>query len=195
MLFEAKKFREATGSDGEPSQSTKDKAQIRRAQVRKAQIQHRQRKANYVKQLERDVAEIRDLIATAEGDRKALRTENDSIRVRLSGSGTAAQDVAVFPPINLPSLPLPDPMFGDIDLDDLTVNLEMDKLMETPIYQITNTTSGSNGFPSQHASPQSQAAPSSVGLPEMTPEQTQQAINFILALVLSYVTPSPYLLS
>ncbi|KAL7936240.1 hypothetical protein V8C35DRAFT_297272 [Trichoderma chlorosporum] len=68
---------EATGETG---QEAKDKAQLRRAQVRKAQIQHRQRKANYVKQLELDVSQLRDLITQAQQETSQMRKENDSIR-------------------------------------------------------------------------------------------------------------------
>lgn len=58
----------------------KDKAQLRRAQVRKAQIQHRQRKANYVKQLELDVSQLRDLITQAQQESSQIRKENEGIR-------------------------------------------------------------------------------------------------------------------
>src|SRR6187402_3234044 len=62
--------------------SAKDKAQIRRQQVRRAQIQHRQRKANYVKQLELDVVRVRDLIADTERQTAVLRRENGAMRTR-----------------------------------------------------------------------------------------------------------------
>lgn len=58
----------------------KDRAQLRRAQVRKAQIQHRQRKVNYVKQLELDVSQLRDLITQAQQETSQMRRENDGIR-------------------------------------------------------------------------------------------------------------------
>lgn len=64
----------------------KDRAQLRRAQVRKAQIQHRQRKANYVKQLELDVSQLRDLITQAQQETSQMRRENDGIRDLLSKS-------------------------------------------------------------------------------------------------------------
>ncbi|UKZ77466.1 hypothetical protein TrVFT333_005187 [Trichoderma virens FT-333] len=70
---------ENTGEAGEEA-GAKDKAQLRRAQVRKAQIQHRQRKANYVKQLELDVSQLRDLITQAQQETSQIRKENDSIR-------------------------------------------------------------------------------------------------------------------
>jgi hypothetical protein len=60
--------------------SDKDKAQVRRQQVRRAQTQHRQRKANYIKQLELDVCRHREMISAAERDILGLQRENDSIR-------------------------------------------------------------------------------------------------------------------
>ncbi|KAL2199245.1 RNA polymerase I-specific transcription initiation factor RRN3-domain-containing protein [Corynascus similis CBS 632.67] len=60
-----------------------DKAQIRRAQVRRAQVQHRERKANYVRQLEMDVARIRDMIEATEKDTKMLLDENKAMREQL----------------------------------------------------------------------------------------------------------------
>ncbi|KAM0514750.1 hypothetical protein ACHAPE_006424 [Trichoderma viride] len=64
----------------------KDRAQLRRAQVRKAQIQHRQRKANYVKQLELDVSQLRDLITQAQQETSQMRRDNDGIRDLLRTS-------------------------------------------------------------------------------------------------------------
>lgn len=60
--------------------SAKDK---RRAQVRRAQNQHRVRKANYAKQLEADIASIREQIEDVERDRCILETENQAIRAQL----------------------------------------------------------------------------------------------------------------
>lgn len=55
----------------------------RRAQVRRAQVQHRQRKANYVRQLEDSITGIQDQIAGAEEERQVLMGENEAIRARL----------------------------------------------------------------------------------------------------------------
>ncbi|KAH0499329.1 hypothetical protein TgHK011_006532 [Trichoderma gracile] len=71
--------------------AAKDKAQIRRAQVRKAQIQHRQRKANYVKQLELDVSQLRDLITQTQNETSQMRKENDTIRDLIRRTEPAAQ--------------------------------------------------------------------------------------------------------
>ncbi|GJN68614.1 alanine racemase [Purpureocillium lilacinum] len=67
----------------------KEKALLRRQQVRRAQIEHRQRKANYVKQLELDVSQLRDLVALEEHDGKVLHRENEEIIaiLRLNGVG------------------------------------------------------------------------------------------------------------
>lgn len=66
------------------------KAQARRAQVRRAQIQHRQRKANYTKELEMDIARLRELIEQTEAASRGLRTENAVLRRDLSRRAVAA---------------------------------------------------------------------------------------------------------
>ncbi|KAI1490385.1 hypothetical protein F5X96DRAFT_636430 [Biscogniauxia mediterranea] len=63
--------------------SAQRKAQARRSQVRKAQIQHRQRKANYTKQLEMDIAKLGEMVERTENDCHKLRSENESMRHRL----------------------------------------------------------------------------------------------------------------
>ncbi|OTA07925.1 hypothetical protein A9Z42_0088250 [Trichoderma parareesei] len=78
-------------ADEPTGNAAKDKAQIRRAQVRKAQIQHRQRKANYVKQLELDVSQLRDLITQAQQETLQMRKENDTIRDLIRKTEPAAQ--------------------------------------------------------------------------------------------------------
>jgi hypothetical protein len=78
------------GQDGD----AKDRAQLRRAQVRKAQIQHRQRKANYVKQLELDVSQLRDLITQAQQETSQIRNDNDGIRDLIRKSEPAQQTYA-----------------------------------------------------------------------------------------------------
>lgn len=74
-------------NSADKEQSQRDKAQARRAQVRKAQIQHRQRKANYVAELEVDVAKFRDLIGKTEQEASTLRRENAAIKKALMGAG------------------------------------------------------------------------------------------------------------
>lgn len=67
----------------------KEKALLRRQQVRRAQIEHRQRKANYVKQLELDVSQLRDMVALEEHDGKVLHRENEEIIAILRLNGVA----------------------------------------------------------------------------------------------------------
>ncbi|KAF3769031.1 hypothetical protein M406DRAFT_327438 [Cryphonectria parasitica EP155] len=76
--------------EGEGKQSARNK---RRAQVRRAQIQHRQRKADYVKQLQSDIAGIREQIEDAEQARRSLRVENQNMRAYLSSPSSAAGSV------------------------------------------------------------------------------------------------------
>ncbi|EAQ93301.1 hypothetical protein CHGG_01536 [Chaetomium globosum CBS 148.51] len=74
----------ASGAQDDAStEASLDKTQARRAQVRKAQVQHRQRKANYVKQLEMDVARIREMIEAAEQETKSLLDENKAMRAQI----------------------------------------------------------------------------------------------------------------
>ncbi|KAB5536570.1 RNA polymerase I-specific transcription initiation factor RRN3-domain-containing protein [Coniochaeta sp. 2T2.1] len=85
--------------DASSSQTPQDKAKARRAQVRRAQIEHRQRKANYVKQLEIDVARIRDMIAATQMESRLLQTENNAMRSQLvEGCMPPTQRVTTFHP-------------------------------------------------------------------------------------------------
>lgn len=124
-----------------------DKAQLRRSQVRKAQIQHRQRKANYVKQLELDVARIRDLITDAQREAQRLKLENEAMKASVR-------------PCRL-------------GLDDITMTLDFDDVMNAPSFRISSSPSDS-----QYESSNQSLCPV---MPDTTPDQTQEAINFILA--------------
>ncbi|RGP62867.1 bzip-type transcription factor [Fusarium longipes] len=64
-----------------------EKAKLRRTQVRRAQIQHRQRKAEYQKQLELDITHFRELIALTEFESEQLKKDNKSIRALLASQG------------------------------------------------------------------------------------------------------------
>ncbi|XDG06807.1 hypothetical protein ABKA04_006422 [Annulohypoxylon sp. FPYF3050] len=92
------------GNANNGQESDLSKAKARRAQVRKAQIQHRERKANYTKQLEMDVVRLRDLIEQTERQSAVLRTENETIRHRLNlGSALAPGTASVLEfPISQP---------------------------------------------------------------------------------------------
>ncbi|KAK0657307.1 hypothetical protein B0T16DRAFT_452784 [Cercophora newfieldiana] len=144
--------------------SALEKAQLRRAQVRKAQIQHRQRKANYVKQLELDVARIRDLIATAQNEAQFLKRENDTMKMEL-------QRAPLFTGSIRPSYNF---------LDDITMTIEFDDVMSAPSFRISSSPSDSQ-YESSNQSLYFPDATSPV-MADTTPDQTQEAINFILAL-------------
>jgi hypothetical protein len=136
-------------------------------------MQHRQRKASYVKQLEMDISRIRDMIEAAERESQVLLDENQAMRAQLR--------------LRAP-LPLPQPsqLSSDSiaslpqDLDDVTITLGYDEVMNAPSFYISSpppppTRSSSQPFP------QPAAAPSPDALPDLTPSETQAAINFILA--------------
>jgi regulator of replication initiation timing len=61
--------------------------------VRKAQYEHRQRKENYVKELERDVDHFRDAVTQAKKEVLALQQENQTMRDRLKSAGIALPTV------------------------------------------------------------------------------------------------------
>ncbi|KAH7034937.1 uncharacterized protein B0I36DRAFT_85835 [Microdochium trichocladiopsis] len=85
---------EATTSETTPALT---KAQARRAQVRRAQIQHRQRKADYTKQLEMETAKYRDLVGQTQRETYALEAENTAMRKML------LDKLGYLPPEALPS--------------------------------------------------------------------------------------------
>jgi hypothetical protein len=202
MAVRTEKVAAAEAHDGEDDQqSAKDKAQARRAQVRKAQIQHRQRKANYIKQLELDLVRIRDMISQTERETVTLRGENEAIRARLrsAGVGSPSQTAPAAPQQHQPPTLAPvqpvDPMlqaydhvnfappsatnelFSDINVDEMTVTLAMDDVLGTPCYHISSSSSG--GSVQSIASPT--ASEESGQMTPLTPEQETMAINFILS--------------
>lgn len=189
MLYKkAKRVRVASakdGGDGSSESSGKDKAQTRRAQVRRAQIQHRQRKANYVKQLEVDIAGIRESIARAERDREMILSENAAIRAHLENVLTQAE--GQMPGGDLPPTYIPTsiPEFYDIDLNDLTLDFGIDDIMDSPVFRLSGQSSNAGEGPSasQTDSGADQNPLYAGDLSFMTAEQNQQAINFILAWV------------
>ncbi|KAK3329356.1 BZIP-type transcription factor [Apodospora peruviana] len=197
---------------GEGSSSSartpQDKAQLRRAQVRKAQIQHRQRKANYVKQLEQDVAHIRDMITTEQHEVQILRDENDVMRTAMGIQSSSSGGSSLLPMGSSDIHPgvTPSPYGGSSsttqDLDYISMSLALDDVMNRPAYRISGSSAASGSpsyYPTSSTSPDldsllgpspSRGLPAAgtttmpPPLPDMTSEQTQQAINFILALSL-----------
>ncbi|KAH6715566.1 hypothetical protein BKA61DRAFT_575007 [Leptodontidium sp. MPI-SDFR-AT-0119] len=73
-------------TEGEAEESDLTPKQRRRAQVRKAQIEHRQRKENHVKHLEKEVIDLREKIAQAETQAVLFKHENIAIKTALQNS-------------------------------------------------------------------------------------------------------------
>ncbi len=175
------------------------KNQVRRAQVRRAQIQHRQRKANYVKQLEMDISQLRELITQAQHDTTSLKRENDDILAVLGQNGipsppglsygTASpsaatalsdaqqtdysqQNTPVYPALDTAESLLP----GSLSLDeDLVVTLSSNKLMGTPSFSISPSSANSSFYSGPVSADWSQ------GQIQLTPAQELTVINFILS--------------
>ncbi|KAI1344990.1 hypothetical protein F5Y15DRAFT_410674 [Xylariaceae sp. FL0016] len=192
----------ASSKDGTQGETAETKAQARRAQVRKAQIQHRQRKVNYTKELEMDIVRLREMIEKTEQESVRLRDENDSFRSCLTHSSIDASMMT-----GLPAQATLTTSFSVPPAPEYTVSLEMSDLMETPAFRVTRSPSAyssgavsgiSSGQASAQAltitggslSPATAAAGGSAdtamttGIPLSTLSdiQTDQAINFILAL-------------
>ncbi|KAI8965814.1 hypothetical protein F5Y11DRAFT_311493 [Daldinia sp. FL1419] len=173
------------GSTEQSEQSAQAKALARRQQVRKAQKQHRQRKVNYTKQLEMDIAKLRDLIEQTERDSLVLRGENEVIRRRLLGKGVpvpAPQIAPVPPPLNCGS---------EVSLPEFTINLiALNEALDKPMFQVQRVSSPSS-WPSLSgfANDQTPSGTSSGfgdagvgGRRVLTQSETDHAINFILEL-------------
>lgn len=178
-LFTKLSFPKVSKPNSKPDASTqKEKAQLRRAQVRRAQIQHRQRKANYIKQLELDVSELRDLLSLTEKETAALFKENFLIREALENAGVSSSGAVKSPEQALEQMALepqeesPE-LFGDIDIDDLTVTLSVDSALGGPCFYISSN-SGSSV---------SETPTRMIGGVALTWEQEQRAVNFILGCV------------
>jgi hypothetical protein len=199
---------------------------VRRQQVRKAQLQHRQRKANYTKQLEMDVTKLRDDIAKVEQEMEALKNQNDVIRSRLalgdqttsvpaSASASVPMDLDLDLDLdlglnlNLPSTNEMDMAFSTYLPPNYTVSLSMHEYLGTPAFQVSRTTAPSSTETGSNK-PASLSATETVGgttpasstidwsmedctmiETTLTEEQTDQAINFILAYGIFLLAPFP----
>ena len=118
-------------SNSEKAQAAKDKSQHRRAQVRKAQIQHRQRKANYVKSLELDITQYRDMLSRAQAQVKAIETENNSIRSALHGAG------AHIPESVREEAAVSDPMVVNAPEGNLSTQFQAQTIQDTQTHEQT----------------------------------------------------------
>ena len=194
MLFKAfrtnKNTGEEKGQDASSSQTPQDKAKARRAQVRTAQIEHRQRKANYVKQLEIDVARIRDMIAATQMESRLLLAENDAMRSQLFEGESVVSQACEAEAQRTTSVGVPEcidrPLIDGAQLSslsDVTLSLALDDAMNLPVYQISSERTSSNCQPNTHLNTgdHCNSEPPSYPFAHLSPEQTQQIINFILA--------------
>lgn len=166
-----------TATAGEPS--VKDKAQIRRAQVRKAQVQHRQRKTNYIKQLELDVVKMREMIAEIDRETSVLRRANEAMRARLKQQQQLRMQIEPQPETWAQGDAMqiePNPteeLFGGINVDELTVTLGMDEVVGTPCFRISTS-------PSSHSTTSPAISGPGEGV-QLSREQEDMVINFILS--------------
>ncbi|KAF5020630.1 hypothetical protein F66182_7337 [Fusarium sp. NRRL 66182] len=176
-----------------------EKAKLRRTQVRRAQIQHRQRKAEYQKQLELDITHFRELIALTQFESDQLVKDNEAIKALLTNRGIAmprcktmcsirpritkevvrgGDDAWVDDALGLDTKPEDLEMgfgeegdrFADVNLDDIIVTLQKDESMDTPAFSIRPNELTNNT-----------TNPPPVDL-HLTPEEEQKAVNFILSL-------------
>lgn len=195
-----------TGNDDNSAQI---KAKARRAQVRKAQKQHRERKANYTKELEQDVARLRDLIEQTQTEGRALKLENDAMRRDMSAR---APNLSLPEPVTttfdfaLPTAPVPS-AYGAVPPPppppppdpEYTVRVEMSELMQTPAFQVTRSPTARSGSQAMDNAESISngtdilrlgASPETL-VGDLTEAQTDLVINFILAYVLAFDTTSP----
>lgn len=176
-----------------------EKAKLRRTQVRRAQIQHRQRKAEYQQQLELDIAHFRELIALTEFESDQFRKDNTSIRALLASKGITVSackagscsaspriarevvaggndawvdDVMVMEgPGSFQDSENDGELFADVNVDDIIVTLKKDESMVTPAFSIRSNESSSN----------STSPPPSLPDLNLSPDEEQKAVNFILS--------------
>ncbi|KAI1408840.1 hypothetical protein F5Y13DRAFT_171402 [Hypoxylon sp. FL1857] len=174
------------GQQPDLGSQAKTKAQARRAQVRKAQIQHRERKANYTKQLEMDVAKLRDLIEQTERESLALRTENEGIKQLLLANVPPPSTADLNFGFSQPEIGTTTATYSSQPLaPEYTVSLLSScDATNSPVYQVQRTSTPSSAsarsaFLSSQGSPSTGTFP---GAPPLSDAQTDHAINFILAL-------------
>ncbi|KAK6206578.1 hypothetical protein LQW54_007648 [Pestalotiopsis sp. IQ-011] len=165
-------FLPSAGVDSTQNEATEDaksRALARRAQVRKAQKQHRQRKANYTKELEMDIARLRDTIEQTETEANALRTENEVMRNQLSKNAVASGMMNLGGPMPRPTARPPAPaLFSPEDMlplepvtlkaeatspgaDEPEYTLRMDMSDSTPTFRISRSPSPSLGARTEDA--------------------------------------------
>ncbi|KAI1072570.1 hypothetical protein LB507_002881 [Fusarium sp. FIESC RH6] len=194
---------EASPQKPRKSLTATEKAKLRRTQVRRAQIQHRQRKAEYQQQLELDITHFRELIALTEFEAEQFKKDNISIRALLASQGivvpkcnstgcsvrpAVAKDVVAsrddawvdetlgVKPTEDQNVPQYDQdggeLFANVNVDDIIVTLKKDDSMVTPAFSIRSNESSST----------TTSPPPPLPDLNLTPDEEQKAVNFILSL-------------
>lgn len=162
--------------------------------MRRAQIEHRQRKANYTKQLELDISELRDLVALAEKQTAALFKDNYLMReaLELAGvprSSSNTNNTTTTTTTSPQQQQEPPELFADVDINDLTVTLSVDSALGTPCFQIrSNNSSGASVSTAAETEAVHASSPA-----RLSAEHECRAVNFILgfACLVVLATPPP----
>ncbi|KAL8304067.1 hypothetical protein RB597_004615 [Gaeumannomyces tritici] len=185
--------------DASSALGARRQAQARRAQVRRAQVQHRKRKADYTKQLETEVADRRNMIADLDAERALLRAENEAARALLMAAAASIlppqqqQEVGMVSPScgggGGGSSSQPVSHFADMGVDDLVVSLAMDEAMGAQAWRVSQAPSSSplaaacgQGVGNGGVDDEDEEGEDVPGCGRLGAAQTQQAINFILAM-------------
>jgi hypothetical protein len=176
---------------------------LRRTQVRRAQIQHRQRKAEYQKQLELDITHFRELIALTEFESEQLKKDNDSIKELLTNKGitiprcksgtcsirprltkdvvTGDNDAWVDDTLGV-KLRAEDPSFQEYDQDggEIFADINVDDIIVT-LKKDESMETPAFSIRSNESSSNATSSPPPLPDLNLTPDEEQKAVNFILS--------------
>ncbi|RDW70328.1 hypothetical protein BP5796_08725 [Coleophoma crateriformis] len=178
----------------EPPVDEVNRKQHRRAQVRKAQLEHRQRKANHLKELEQEIVQLRNMITAVENDGGRLLKENRCMREILSGAAIL-MPAHISPPRMTPQTELHS--FWNCGQGDSLVHTSYDPILKADCLMISSSSSseGSNvesrdvsvppsvpGLSGVPGTAEASDAGDSPAIPPVSLDQSDVAVNFILAL-------------
>lgn len=125
------------GQNVDSDTKPRDKTEVRRNQVRKAQVQHRQRKANYVRELEKDIARMREQVAAEQCEAQALFSENNAMRAQLQQvvNQTSPLPLSLDEEIALLSMAPQLPLFGnEVGVEGLDFTINFDEATDQAYY-------------------------------------------------------------
>ncbi|KAF4456463.1 bzip-type transcription factor [Fusarium austroafricanum] len=196
-------------SETSPQKSRKsltatEKAKLRRTQVRRAQIQHRQRKAEYQKQLELDITHFRELIALTEFESDQLKKDNNSIKALLTSKGIAiprcksgtcsirprltkgvvtGENDAWVDDIMDVKLRTENPSFREYDQDgaEIFADINVDDIIVT-LKKDDSMETPAFSIRSNESSSNGMSSPPPLPDLNLSPDEEQKAVNFILSL-------------